>query len=490
MSRVEVERGRRYYCEVVGSEKPLAGTFVIDGVDIRASLVRFGDFLPPQAGCPLRVRTEENWFASMFDTIPSGWTQRGGDADRAYVQETSSNITLVGYDVWTDSDLVRRLSFRIDGLEPVFRNSTHYRAVIDSDMGEMPDLTVFEISADDVVVKAWLAPSGTLASHRPSKVTPWIVAEFSKGRTIADVRWAVQRIVRFFSAVAGKSLRATDLIVSRYSEAEVDARATHHEPIPEHRIFSYADGEEIPAVKADPYSTLVDVWSSKERIALEACLAKWIERDSDWAYASAMMADTLSKQGTMSTSRLLSATRCLEEIPDAAPRKVISKEHAKALGKLVGRGTAQLGYGVLAGRFKNAISKIASETNRERLKRLVADVRATFGDTIVDDHLVDWVAEALSMRGRAAHGARTALDDEYEVFARAVESVECLNILLMVKDLPLGDEHRDRASRHTLVQQYRNCTLPGPPAAFRAALARMETAKATERPPGPAPRSR
>ena len=49
MSRAEVERGRRYYCEVVGSEKPLAGTFVIDGVDIRASLVRFGDFLPPDA---------------------------------------------------------------------------------------------------------------------------------------------------------------------------------------------------------------------------------------------------------------------------------------------------------------------------------------------------------------------------------------------------------------------------------------------------------
>lgn len=187
------------------------------------------------------------------------------------------------------------------------------------------------------------------------------------------------------------------------------------------------------------------------------------------------MADTLSKQGVMSASRLLSATRCLEEMPDATPRKVISKEHAKALGKLVGRGAAQLGYGPIAGRFTNAISNIALETNRERLGRMVTDVRLVFGEAVVDQHLVDWVAEALSMRGRAAHGARTALDDEYEVFARAVEAVECLNILLVLKDLPLGDEHRARASRHTLVQQYRNCRLLGPPASFRAALARMGT---------------
>lgn len=74
------------------------------------------------------------------------------------------------------------------------------------------------------------------------------------------------------------------------------------------------------------------------------------------------------------------------------------------------------------------------------------------------------------MRGRAAHGARTAIDDEYEVFARAVEAVECLNLLLMAKDLPLGDEHRARASRHPLIEQYRNCTLRGSPATFRAEL--------------------
>jgi hypothetical protein len=438
--------------------------------------VRFGDFLKPEADGHLCVRTEENWYASMFDTIPSGWIQRGSGADKAYVQNTSSNITLIGWDAWTDEDLVRRLSFRIAGLDPLFRNTPHFRAVIDSDLAEMPDLTAFETSTDDGIVKAWLAPSGTLASYRPSEVTPWIVAEFQEGRSIADIRWTVESITRFFSAVSGKRLRANDLTVSRYSEADINARSARHEPIPEHRVFRYEDGDEMPAGTAVPYSTLAGLQSPDERRALEATLKAWIQRDNDWAPASAMMADTLSKQGVMSASRLLTATRCLEEIPDAAPRNLISKEHAKALGKLVGRGAAQLGYGPIAGRFKNAISKISLETNRGRIERLVADVRAVFGEMVVDDHLVDWVAEALSMRGRAAHGARTALDNEHEVFSRAVEAVECLNILLLLKDLPLEHEHRVRASRHTLVQQYRNCTLRGPPTAFRAALARMRTA--------------
>lgn len=470
MSRVEVEQGRRYYCEVIETSEPLAGTFVIDGPSIRASLVRFDGFLTPRLDGPLRLRTEENWYASMFDIVPSGWSQRGGGADRAYVRDTSSNITLVGHDVWTDEDLVRRISFRIKGLDLLFRNSPHFTKVVDSDMAEMPDLTAFSTEIEEAILKAWLAPSGSLASQRPTNVTPWIVAEFKQGQTLSDTQWAVRRITRFFSAVSGQSLRASDLIVSRYSQADMLARAERHEPTPEHRVFRFEDGEEMQSASAEPFRTLIRLWSSDEREALEASLATWMKRDDQWGPASAMMADTISKQNEMSASRLLSATRCFEEIPDAAPQNVISQDHAKALGKLIGRGAAQLGYEGIAGRFKNAISKIALETNRKRLERLVADVRAVFGETIVDDHLVDWVVEAMRMRGQAAHGARTALDEEYEVFARAVESVECLNILLMLKGLPLGNEHLARASHHPLVQQYRNCALRGSPKAFRAAL--------------------
>lgn len=116
MSRVEVERGRRYYCEVVGAGEPLRGTFVIEDDDVRASLVRFDAFLPHEHEGPLHLRMEGNWYASMFDLVPAGWTRNGGGAANAFVRNTSSNVTLVGWDVWTEADLVRRLTFRIPGL--------------------------------------------------------------------------------------------------------------------------------------------------------------------------------------------------------------------------------------------------------------------------------------------------------------------------------------------------------------------------------------
>lgn len=479
MSRVEVEHGRRYYCEVVGSSEPLAGTFMIAGTDIRASLVRFDRFLRHETEGALRVRTEGNWFASMFDLIPSGWSQRGGGESRTYVQDTSSNIALIGWDIWTDDDLVNRLIFRIPGLDPLFNISPHLNSVIDSNMARLPDLTAFKVEAGGVSVKAWLAPSGNLTSERPRDVTPWMVVEFSRGVLLADIRQMVHQILRFFSTVAGKHLHAADLVVSRHTEAEITRRAETREPTSEHRVFRYEDGSDFLLDQIEPYSALVSLWAPDDRRALEASLVAWIERAEVWEPAAAMLNDTLSKQGVMSVSRLLSASRCLEEIPGASPVNTITKDHAKALSKLVGRGAEKLGYGAVAGRFKNAISKIALETNRERLARLVSDVRSAFGPEVVDDHIVDWVAEGLSMRGRAAHGARTALDDEYEVFARAVEAIECLNVLLMLKDLPLGDEHIARASRHPLVQQYRSCTLPGPPTAFRAGLLRVVSERTT-----------
>lgn len=142
-------------------------------------------------------------------------------------------------------------------------------------------------------------------------------------------------------------------------------------------------------MRSDPYSTLVSLRSAADRSSLEASLTTWIKRDEAWGPAAAMMADILSKQGVMSASRLLSATRCLEEIPSTGPEAVISEDHAKALGKVIGRAARQLGYGAIAGRFRNAISKIALETNRERLARLVRGVRDTFGETVVDEHIVD-----------------------------------------------------------------------------------------------------
>jgi hypothetical protein len=408
----------------------------------------------------------------MYDLVPSGWAQHRGLPDDAYVQNSVSNTTLIGHDAWADHDMVRRVSFRIVGLDPLFRNSLHFRDVIDSEFSKLPELIAFEARTASAVVKGRFAPSGNLISQRTREVTSWIDMEFSEGQSLTDMRLAADCVSRYFSCCSGVHLRATEHIVSRYAEVEILDRIAASKPIFQHRVFYYHDIRAKEAEEVSPYSTLVTLWSEDGRAALEAGLITWMERNDQWVSATAMMMDCLSKQRMMSSSRLLSATRWLEEIPGSGSHDVISQSDAKALGKLVGNAAKKLGYGPVAGRFKNAISRIALESNRERLKRLVGKIRYTFGLAILDDDLVEWLIEALSMRGSAAHGATAALDEDYDAFSRAVEAVECLNALLMLRDLPLGDEAAARASQHPLVENYRNCLIKGPPKKFRAEVRR------------------
>ena len=105
----------------------------------------------------------------MFDLVPSGWSQSGGETARAYVRNTSSNVTLVGWDVWTDADLVRRLMFQVPGLQHLFEGSPpHFKSVIDSEFAELPDLTAFQVDVAGASLKAWLAPAGNISSGRPA----------------------------------------------------------------------------------------------------------------------------------------------------------------------------------------------------------------------------------------------------------------------------------------------------------------------------------
>jgi hypothetical protein len=471
MSTIEVEQGKRYYCEVVGASEPLAGTFAISGGDIRASMVRFDAFLSTERDAKeLYLRTEEDWIVSMFDLIPGGWRQRGAGAAATYIQDTTSNLALIGPDAWSNSDRVWQLSFRIPGLDQLFRNSKHFSQILDSEMFSMPDLIAFNVAVGDMRLKAWLAPSGGLQSARPTSIKPWFHIEFENGRTLEQMRWEVRRVVRFFSLCSGEALQASYIKVSRSSTDEDTQFRSEHKVAPEHQVFAYGDSEHQKVKKIKPHSTLVSLWTPDNRAALEASLAAWIERDAEWSAAAAMAMQCLSNQGVMSSSRLMNAAIWLEEIPGAQPRDVMKVDHAKALGKLVGREAKKMGYGALAGRFRQAISRIALETNRDRLSRLTSTVRVAFGEDVLDEHTVDWLIEAFAMRGRAAHGVKTALDDEPELFYTAVEALECISALLMLKDLPLGDEVRSRIDQHLLVRQYRQQSIWGSPKMRRMQL--------------------
>lgn len=450
-----VEQGKRYYCELLDHPDTLAGTFSIDGGDIRLSLIRFDQFFHLDEGQALRVRTEGNWIASMFDNIRNSSGQRGGaTASCAYYEEFFSNTTVIGFDAWTDADRVKRVSFRIPRADGLFEHSPIFVKAADSEIGKA-STDLFATATAQEEISGWLLLSGSLSSKTPQRVEPWITIAFADGRTLDNMRAAVARVVRFLSSMSGVALAAEEITISRYSKEDYRARIEKCEQANYHSVYYYFSSPERTSAKVDLFHTLASLRDESCRSSFEAALAAWIVRDDEWSAATALMMEWLRRVGVMSGERLLTATRWLEDTPGTQAQGVIDRDHVKALGKLVGKWAGKLGYGSLAGRFKNALALIALESNRERFQRLVGEVRAAFGQEVVGDDIVDWLLEAMKFRGPAAHRARTGIDDDYRVFARAVYAIECLDLLIMLKDLPIGADAIERAPRHPLVQEYR-----------------------------------
>lgn len=158
----------------------------------------------------------------------------------------------------------------------------------------------------------------------------------------------------------------------------------------------------------------------------------------------------------MSPERLLNATKWIEATPGTEPRRVMSETHVLALSKLVSRNAVSFGYGAVTGRLRNSLRQIASEQNVRRFARLVADLKAFYGDQMVGDDLAEWVAEAFSWRGRAAHRPIIGqTEDEYKRFAKATHAAECFAYLMLLRDLPMSGKGKERVAHAPLVAAYR-----------------------------------
>ncbi|MFT9180322.1 MAG: hypothetical protein ABF508_08655 [Zymomonas mobilis] len=478
-SKIKIDIEKRYYCEVLNVTDPIAGTFMIGEQGIIASLVRFNTSHPYEIGKYLYLRTEENWYPSMFNLVPLSHKKIGGRGKESFIQNTLSNITVIGRDSWAYNDKIHRLTFRIPGLDSLFQISPHFKKVMDNASTDKEiDLTVFQIKTTIASIKVWLQPSISIPSSQSTKVVPLFKIEFTEGQSLENFQYFMTCILRFFSILSGKNLHANELVVSRYTEEQfTEMRETRfpmhvHHPAYEHFIFRHADTVTKKLDESiDSFKTLVSLFSTEDRVFLEESLTTWIANNESWAPAFQMMVETLSLQGEVSASRLLSATRCLEEIPIAKSQKNISSDHVTRLGEIVSIEAKKLNYNSdIAGRFKGAISRISSESNRERLTRLSKEIKSVFGEAVIDEYIVDWVAEALSMRGRVAHGAFTEINTNFDMFLRALYAIECFNLLLIAKDLPLGLKHQGRIIYHPLVEQYRSCKIQESPKTFKDQL--------------------
>ncbi|WAC27870.1 hypothetical protein [Ancylobacter sp. SL191] len=470
MSYIEVEEGRALYAEVTveqpvvvveGVEEPklplrVGGTFMIKDGDIRLSLVRFDEFFHVADETHLIARTEKNWTASLYDLVPGGSGQLGHTDLTTYHQTILVNTALVGWEPWLPEYRTRRTVFRVPGADYLMRHRSTFDGMANNKFGAEQDHMAVDATVMGGRVRIYYNASGSMDSDYAKEVWPVVELEFDELQPLQEMRRRVITFLRFLSSLSLNVFTAGEQIVSHLSHDEWIKEAHEGNNPPDFSVYYYEGRKRAPVTDARLHGSYALLHDDDERTAFVDCLVEWFARNDRWEGAASAMMDAFSLDDVMSPNRLLNATKWIESTPGAAAKQAMEERHVVALASLLSRHAIRLGYEKLLGRLKNSLRRIAEEQNADRFVRLVAELKATFGDKVVGDDLAAWVAEAFTLRGKAAHRPIISqTDEEYELFAKAVYAAECFAYLMLIRELPMCERGRKRATSSAMVEYYR-----------------------------------
>lgn len=470
MSYIDVEEGRALYAEVTveppvmvveGVEEPqpplrVGGTFMIHDGDIRLSLVRFDEFFHVAKETYLIARTEKNWSASLYDLVPGGSGERGHTDLTTYHQTMLVNTALIGWKPWLPEYRTRRTVFRVPGADYVMRHYPTFDGMANKKFGDDKEHVAIDATVKGGRVCIYYNASGSMDSDYAKEVWPVVELEFNEVQPLDEMRRRVITFLRFLSSLSSNAFKASEQIVSRLSHEEWIKEVHEHNNPPDFSIYYYEGRKRAPITDARIHGSYALLHDDDERKAFVDCLVEWFARDDKWEGAASAMMDAFSLDDVMSPTRLLNATKWIESTPGTAAKQAMEEGHVVALSSLLSRHAIRLGYEKLQGRLKNSLRRIAEEQNADRFVRLVADLKATFGEKVVGDDLAAWVAEAFTLRGKVAHRPIIRqTDEEYELFAKAVHAAECFAYLMLIRELPMCEAGRKRAASSAMVEYYR-----------------------------------
>ncbi len=457
---INIESGKRYLCRSLSGFDTSHCSISIDQGDIEATLVRFdektGLFHQRKSHEPqqLHLQSEENWIASMFKNVLV--SQRSVGGEKGVVSQTvASNITLIGRDKWAEIDKVRRLTFRIPSSETLFQSTNLYKELMENDVFSESNRTLleFETCGMRIQVEYWMTSLGVV--NRPNSVYPVFSIEFQDKKSPSDALECIRMFESFFSFISGGLQYFSDAQVNRYSSAEIEERVEGGEPCEGHDLYSFYRKDRPSSEQLDRYHTPLDVFDSESTLCFEKSLAYWINNYGDINASAWLMIESLALRGTISPNRLLVTTRWFEAIECTKAKKAITKADTRILSKIISRNATKLGYEEpIRQRFAGAVSKIADETNHRRFERLLGAIRDVFGENVIGKNSIEWMQTAFRLRGDAAHGGGSKSDNEFQLTSFAIDTLEAVNLLLMLKDFPLGSEEKKRVRNHKLLEKY------------------------------------
>ncbi len=382
-----------------------------------------------------------------MDLVKRRWTSR---------RHILSNVVITGDDAWLQSDTVRRISFSIEHAEELLRYSHKFQAVVEAELGDVLDTTLFVLSAAGMTVKAWYPASSDLTFKRATHITVRYGIEFDEPRDLTSYMPEMLRLVQFVSAAMGHRFTPSNIHLSRLSDTEQLAAVDAGTGYREHKVH-YIWASDAPKSNIWIGNSFAHVRDETELAAFQDCLKAWLERDSAWRSAANMMMGSLALQRVMSGDRLMTACRWLENIPGADSEMAVSDDDIDAIARVASAEAENRGHKDYQSRIAGVIrSQLKKESNSERFTRLHHSICHKFGNDALEPDIITNLLRAMQFRGRIAHGDFEPDNEaEYRSFARSVYVMEAMCYLLTIRDLPMSLEGIQRAKGQQIVANFR-----------------------------------
>ncbi|MDO9412286.1 MAG: hypothetical protein Q7T81_06895 [Pseudolabrys sp.] len=458
--------GKSVHCRELSSGQYYTGILTLSDVEFVVDLIAYeARSLKIDCDAPIHLQTQNQNIVSLFSNYSAlrGTVHAPADDSRRkglYRDRIVSRIAVIGSGPWQETDIVKSATFNISSIDFMLRHAGKVESISSSDIYSEADRNIFEVTVDDLTVRADYSSSYSFDAPYPIKTFASLGLVFHKERSIQNYIEDVLSVVQLFAASAGVSLLPEEINISRTSMFEIESGSPDADYVPAHGVRYL-----WPEVAVD--KTLVWAGASfllssndEEVEALKACLSTWLSRRSAWRNANDLLMGCLALSNEGGPSRFLNACRWFEEIPGATATQAIASSHVDAIAEVASAKAVELGHGAIAGRVAGLIKRISEETQRARLQRLLLTVQKRFGAGVLQDSVVEDLLRAMKLRGKAAHGhLRYESNHDYGVFARSMLALEAFCFLLTVRDLPMSNDGLKRAGANPIVQRYRHCAV-------------------------------
>ncbi len=363
---------------------------------------------------------------------------------------------MIGHDKWKENDLIKRVTFSVKHSDLLLKHKETFDKFKKDRYPEESQSNIFSLTTDTLSVRVSYSATYTIEFNEPKAIWPSIHIEFKHDVTLSEYLGHVCYLVQFLSLSLGVPLTPSDFKICRLSFEDMKAAVSSHS-YPGNYSVEYV-WPEIVFYDSDLWvgGSLVKAYDDEELAALKNCLFAWVSRHASWRKASIQMTCCTSLNGEISSDRLLSACKWFEEIPLTQSEKVISNEHIQIISKVASEEALKLGYKDINKRISGSLKSIKSEANEDRFTRLVKMVREKFGSSVIDEDIIGYLKQAISFRGKSAHGHFSPTDDEeFRSFTKSIYAMEALCFLLTTYGLPVNDNGIKRMHDNPFIKHYR-----------------------------------